>query len=507
VPVTKIRDAQAIQSIDLTSEVINQLPVANGGTGAATLTGLVKGNGTGAFTPAIVGTDYGSPDATFNAAVATFTNKTIDGANNTVPNVTGSLRPVRVLADSGLTYTISAGTVTQIAGTTIDGVTTAVGDRIAIIGAPASTGAGVSGSTQPGNGIYVVTNATTNTTVSRVPEMSGSAVPWGLSFFVREGTGNANYTFYWMTATGAFTWGTTALAYSGFARFQDQALDKVADLNHAQTFTNKTINGASNTITNVTGELQPARVGLPSTGHNVTISGGTITQITGTTVNGISVAIGDRIVVTTSPASTGATSPATNNPGNGVYVVTAVAANISVARTDDFSGNVLPWGKSLKVNEGSYWGGYTLYWLAGNGAFTWGTTALFYTSFIKWTNQFIDGIADVIATQTLTNKRITPRLDPKVNVTSWTINSDTTDFAENTGLTGAVTINNPTGTPTQGQRLWLTLTGTASRAISYGTAFEDSTVVRPTTTSGTAALDIGFRWNSVTSKWRCVAYA
>jgi hypothetical protein len=93
------------------------------------------------------------------------------------------------------------------------------------------------------------------------------------------------------------------------------------------------------------------------------------------------------------------------------------------------------------------------------------------------------------------------------NTTSWTINSDAVDYAENTGLTGAVTINNPTGTPGPGQRLWVSLTGTASRAISYGTAFEDSTVTRPTTTSGTAPLDIGFRWNAATSKWRCVAVA
>jgi hypothetical protein len=100
-----------------------------------------------------------------------------------------------------------------------------------------------------------------------------------------------------------------------------------------------------------------------------------------------------------------------------------------------------------------------------------------------------------------------PRVAAVTNQTSWTINSDTTDFASNVGLTGAVTIQNPTGTPSQGQRLWLTLTGTAARAISYGTAFEDSTVTRPTTTTGTATLDIGFRWNSVTSKWRCVAWA
>ena len=94
------------------------------------------------------------------------------------------------------------------------------------------------------------------------------------------------------------------------------------------------------------------------------------------------------------------------------------------------------------------------------------------------------------------------------NITSLTpaISADNT-YIEDTGLTGAVTINNHTGSPGVGARLWISLTGTASRAISYGTAYEDSTVTRPTTTSGTSRLDIGFIWNPATSKWRCVAYS
>src|SRR5574343_446185 len=46
--------------------VTGTLPVANGGTGATTLTGLVKGNGTSAFTAAVDGTDYLSPNATID---------------------------------------------------------------------------------------------------------------------------------------------------------------------------------------------------------------------------------------------------------------------------------------------------------------------------------------------------------------------------------------------------------------------------------------------------------
>jgi len=47
------------------------LSVANGGTGASTLTGILKGNGTSAFSAASAGTDYLSPDGggTLTAAI------------------------------------------------------------------------------------------------------------------------------------------------------------------------------------------------------------------------------------------------------------------------------------------------------------------------------------------------------------------------------------------------------------------------------------------------------
>lgn len=48
-------------SLSGTQHVTGTLPVGNGGTGATTLTGLVKGNGTGAFTAATAGTDYLAP--------------------------------------------------------------------------------------------------------------------------------------------------------------------------------------------------------------------------------------------------------------------------------------------------------------------------------------------------------------------------------------------------------------------------------------------------------------
>jgi hypothetical protein len=53
--------AAASTATNLATGVTGTLPVANGGTGATTLTGLIKGNGTSAMTAATAGTDYQAP--------------------------------------------------------------------------------------------------------------------------------------------------------------------------------------------------------------------------------------------------------------------------------------------------------------------------------------------------------------------------------------------------------------------------------------------------------------
>jgi hypothetical protein len=50
-----------IGAVSLNTQVSGTLPVDNGGTGATTLTGVLKGNGTSAFTAATAGTDYLAP--------------------------------------------------------------------------------------------------------------------------------------------------------------------------------------------------------------------------------------------------------------------------------------------------------------------------------------------------------------------------------------------------------------------------------------------------------------
>lgn len=87
-----------------------------------------------------------------------------------------------------------------------------------------------------------------------------------------------------------------------------------------------------------------------------------------------------------------------------------------------------------------------------------------------------------------------------------TINTDVINFYSLTAQAVNITsfTTNLTGTPVLGQKLWISITGTAARTIAWGASFEASTTALPTTTVTTARLDVGFIWNPETSKWRCV---
>jgi hypothetical protein len=131
------------------------------------------------------------------------------------------------------------------------------------------------------------------------------------------------------------------------------------------------------------------------------------------------------------------------------------------------------------------------------------------TKLMTTPNTASDTLCAIAATQTLTNKRITKRTGTTTSSATPTINTDNIDFYSLTAQAVDITsfTTNLSGTPTEGQTLWIAITGTAARAITWGASFEASTVPLPTTTVSTNRLDIGFVWNTVTSKWRCVATA
>lgn len=79
------------------ANVTGTVAVVNGGTGATTLTGLIKGSGTSAFTAAVAGTDYVIPSGSITGNAGTVT---------TNANMTGDVTSV------GNTTTIATGAVT-----------------------------------------------------------------------------------------------------------------------------------------------------------------------------------------------------------------------------------------------------------------------------------------------------------------------------------------------------------------------------------------------------------
>jgi hypothetical protein len=111
------------------------------------------------------------------------------------------------------------------------------------------------------------------------------------------------------------------------------------------------------------------------------------------------------------------------------------------------------------------------------------------------------GISDV---QTLTNKRVTKR----TGTVASSATTDNIDFFSITALAANITsfTTNLTGTPTEGQMLWIAVTDNGTpRTLAFGASFEASTVALPTTTVASTRLDMGFVWNTASSRWRIVA--
>lgn len=85
------------------------LGVANGGSGANSLTGILKGNGTSAFTAASAGTDYVSP-----SVASTFTAlETFAGTSSNAALKTANIKEVTTISGTAATGTINFDITTQ----------------------------------------------------------------------------------------------------------------------------------------------------------------------------------------------------------------------------------------------------------------------------------------------------------------------------------------------------------------------------------------------------------
>lgn len=118
-----------------------------------------------------------------------------------------------------------------------------------------------------------------------------------------------------------------------------------------------------------------------------------------------------------------------------------------------------------------------------------------------------DTIVARATTDTLTNKRITPRIGTVTSSATITPTSNTSDQYNVTALATAASIAAPSGTPTDGQRLILRIkdNGTA-RALTWDTAtYRVIGQVLPTTTVASKTTYVGCIYNAADAKWDVVA--
>lgn len=173
--------------------------------------------------------------------------------------------------------------------------------------------------------------------------------------------------------------------------------------------------------------------------------------------------------------------------GNTIGVFTAVATTPTTAA--HWVANVLAAGKALTASNSLT--------LAGTD----GTTMTFPSS--------SDTVVTLTATQTLTNKRISARINSTTSSATPSINVDTTDQFNITALAAAITsmTSGLSGTPTDGQKLMIRIkdNGTA-RAITWGSSYQSSGIATLlATTVINKTHHVGLIYDAALSKWVCIA--
>ena len=97
-----------------------------------------------------------------------------------------------------------------------------------------------------------------------------------------------------------------------------------------------------------------------------------------------------------------------------------------------------------------------------------------------------------------------PRIRVQASVTTLSPNIDNYNYERVTAQTTAILVDNPTGTPSDGEGLLIEITGTAARAITWGSNFESNSeygLALPTTTVTTKTTFRTFVWSAARSKW------
>jgi len=333
------------------ANVTGVVAVANGGTGATTLTGLVKGNGTAAMTAAVAGTDYAP--ATSGSSIlygngsGGFSNVTVGsglsftGGTLTATGSGGTVTTVSVVSANGFAGTVATASSTPAItlSTTVSGILQGNGTAIS---AAATTGSG--------SVVLATSPVITTPQIGQINDASAKAVT------VFSSTASA---VNWLTFTNSATLNGPTISSAGGDTNVDLNLStkgtgviklngvQAADISSAQTLTNKAISGGSNTFSNIPNSaltnssvtVNGTAIALGGSG-TVTAAAGTLTGTTLaanvvssslTTVGTITSGTWNGSTVDVAHGGTGATTITGLVKGNGTSAFTAAVSGVDYA--------------------------------------------------------------------------------------------------------------------------------------------------------------------------------
>ncbi len=117
--------------------------------------------------------------------------------------------------------------------------------------------------------------------------------------------------------------------------------------------------------------------------------------------------------------------------------------------------------------------------------------------------------ASTTEVQTLTNKRITPRIITISSSATPSINTDNADCVTITGQTVNITsmTSGLSGTPGNFDKLIIRIVNAdaSPHSVTWGTSFASSQATLPTTIVSGKGTTVGLIWDSVKAKWICLA--